>query len=236
MSQNNALLRGAGNLVTMVSAMVATSRRGIELVAEQPAVEREGIKSINYKLAAGLVAAGLGCGTEINNYYGPNGEEITNSGNCGEFKGKHIHYAGECNAGTVEPVGRDCSITFSDGNIPERKYVGFVAGRIIHLQGGELNGRPYGPSTRELFRHGEFTIDDLDVSGYEPESQRYMAEQFMCYFTVDPDLLAVRFNAKPKIKASVANIFRQTDRPFSRRDCDANDRENGQWYKQCSRR
>ena len=133
-------------------------------------------------------------------------------------------------------MGRDCSITFVDGNIPERKYVGFVAGRIIHLQGGEHKGRPYDPVTMELFRHGEFTIDDIDTSEYVPESQRYIAEKFMCYFTVDPDLLAVRFNDQPQIRASVENIFRQTDRPFSRRDCDANDRENGQWYKQCSRR
>jgi len=188
------------------------------------------------KVLAAAIATSA-CGTEINNhFYGPDGEEISEIGNCDEFKGKHISYAGECNAGTSEPVGRDCSITFVDGNIPESKYVGFVAGRTIHMQGGARNGKPYDPVTIELFLPGEFTIDDIDASIYAPESQRYLAEKFMCYFTKDPDLLAVRFNGQPKIKASVANVFRQTNRPFSRRDCEANHKENSQWYKQCSRR
>jgi len=56
------------------------------------------------KVLAAAIATSA-CGTEINNhFYGPNGEEITSSGegNCDGFKGKHLSGAWKCRAGTVE--------------------------------------------------------------------------------------------------------------------------------------
>ncbi|HLD79287.1 MAG TPA: hypothetical protein VJA18_01895 [Candidatus Nanoarchaeia archaeon] len=218
MNQNNALLKGAGSLATIVAAMVATSRRGVELVAEQPAVEREGMKSINYKIAAGLVAAGLGCGgSEVHHhYYGPNGEEIISSGNC-DFKGKYL-FTSECNLVMAQPVGDDCRMELigNQGNA-NYKVPGILEGRVFHFISVK-EGRDKGKAKSVTFlRPGEFDINDVDVSAYVPESQMKMGEEFMCYFRNDPTFLAARYN-QDSIKASIENIWGLSDKP-SGRDC-----------------
>jgi len=87
------------------------------LVAERPAVERKGVDSINYKLAAGLLADGLACGgPEVHHhYYGPNGEVIEGSGDCGNSPliGQHLWEINNCRSGLY--FAENCAIGISLG-------------------------------------------------------------------------------------------------------------------------
>ena len=231
MNQNNALLKGIENLATLVSTMVATSRTGIEVVAERPAVEREGMKSINYKLAAGLVAISCG-GTNIHNYYGPNGEIISSGeGNCDGFKGKYLAIAWECSMGTMEPIGDDCRLVLETRD-PNIVLPGFIDGRTLYLQVGP-KGKPV---AWEMYRAGEFSIDDL-APIYSPEYQQRMAERFMCYFRVDPTLVAIKNAGAPKLIPAVDYIYRLSDIRYFRGACTPGTiEENSPWNQACTRR
>ena len=87
------------------------------MVAERPAVERKGVDSINYKLAAGLLADGLACGgPEVHHhYYGPNGEVIEGSGDCGNSPliGQHLWEINNCRSGLY--FAENCAIGISLG-------------------------------------------------------------------------------------------------------------------------
>lgn len=175
-------------------------------------------------LTAALAAA---CGTEItkvdNNFYGPNGEEITSSGsgNCDGFKDKHLTVAWNCNTGTVEPVGNDCSVRMETiGN--KEVYVGHINGRTLALRGPELN------LIAEFFERGQFTREDLDASMYVPESRERMTDMFECYFRQDRELRAVKYDRKPQIEARLDNIFRVSgNRILGAGVCPR------QWYEAC---
>ena len=230
---NSPLVENAGSLATMVAAMVATSRTGVELVVEQPAVEREGVDSINYKLAAGLLAATIGCGgSEVHHhFYGPNGEEIASSGNC-DFKGKYL-FASECNMVMDQPVGDDCRMELIDNTPNSRnggyKVPGILEGRVFHFISVK-EGRDKGKAKSITFlRSGEFDINNVDASAYDPESQMKMAEAFMCFFRNDPTYLAARNNSDP-IKASIENIWGLSDKP-SRIGCAPI--ESRSWFRSC---
>jgi len=224
MNQNNALLKGIENLATLVSTMVATSRIGIELVAEQPAIERKGMKSINYKLAAGLVAAGLGCGTNIHNYYGPNGEEITSSGNCGEFNGQYL-WVMDCDAGSSEPVSEDCVIKLG-GNGGHSTQISIDGRNItfVHNSDGLIHGR--------LLKRDEITLADLSSQyGHDLGSA---PQRFLCQMEQNPDLWALSGNGR--INPSIDSLALFLDKPFNKAECERDYYTNAPWYKACRNR
>jgi len=224
MNQNNALLKGIENLATLVSTMVATSRTGIEVVAERPAVEREGMKSINYKLAAGLVAISCG-GTNIHNYYGPNGEIISSGeGNCDEFKGQYL-WVMDCDAGSSEPVSEDCVIKLGRN----RGYSTQISidGRnitFVHNSDGLIHGR--------LLKRDEITLADFSSQyGHDLGSA---PQRFLCQMEQNPDLWALSGNGR--INPSIDSLGLFLDNPFNLRKCEQDYYTNAPWYKACRNR
>ena len=228
MVKTSPLVDNARNLATMVATMIATSRKDGNFGYEQPAIEKQGVKTINYQLAAGLLSLGLaGCGgTEINNhYYGPDGEEILveSGSNCGEFKGKYI-FDPSCELYT-DKIKNDC--TFKMSGDEGREWVGSITGNRMYLN--QIRGEPDNDKPTmwnvDMYKKGQFTA--ADVRGDTPG----LVASFMCLFDHDENLWAVNWGNG--LKANTDNILALLDQPFSPAYCERTSIFNQSWYDSC---
>ena len=181
-------------------------------------------------LAALTLAAGINCGDEVNNnFYGPNGEEI--SSGCDDFEDKYLWAIGHSSSGTTKKIGSDCDFAFEDERYPDFSLKGIISGNRIDVY--NYNGDDRGvtaPFSFYLLKKGEFTREDVTTSA-APEYVESSINRFMCYFIKDDNLRALKW--KGVIKTGVGSVYKIEDHPFSGHTAARRERDASAWYNQC---
>jgi hypothetical protein len=216
MTNKNYLVEKVGKVGSLFSTMIATSaKNGSFVPEEEPAIVRKGVgNTINALIAAGVIGSGCGGGDTINNFYGPNGEVISvEAGNCDEYKGKYLWHA-QGDFGNIDKVGNGCSIALVNQDHPGFLLNGVISGNKLTVYSGEGLDRADEadlPLRFELLKNGEFSSSDVTLEGFG-ENANKLINEYMCYFSKDSNLRAMRLNSE--IKGLTSSILRVKDRHF----------------------